>query len=877
MTIASTGGTVTLGLYDTQSQLKEKADITYVDNKVDPLVGGHKGFSTLVQAQAAQSGLAANTVVEVLSDTTEANNGYYLWNGTTLTKTTFSPLTQANNYTDSKVATAKAEAISTASSDATTKSNNAVTSSNNYTDSVFAEVPSVVEPYVVQAQAAATAANIAGKVYATPSEGVDPVSGVPSGQYFNVRSISNDNYIDEYLNNSGVAQSTGKSYPSSSFVNSIAEFTALPFNSGSSYDVNQRVQLSNGDIVKSTVANNSVNPNVDMTGWVKTNDASQIFDASGKTQQDINNSLKLKTFADLKAFTLNFDKQTVYVGQRSDIYIYGGGFFKADKTDATSQDNDGTILVGADGTRWKRQWNTHADPCWFGADYTGAVDCSPQVQKAVDVSYGRVWFGNADRSFKMTTPVGLPTNSLVGEMLMEICGDGARIWVYSDTGVFTSKRSIGFETSTGDLYTAVLEFGRGLRFQGDGTSQSVVINGDRLYNVNMKGGRYLRISALVKAAQPRRTEATGYVQSVTVEGNHLGLCNRIIDSKRGFNINVNRNFGESCYGGIYVDGDNSPAINVIRCEGNLWESSGVFAKLGSVYAGTFIGNYFEGNSAGDIPTMKCLIELGKTGTTAYSSGVSFIGNQFGAATAYKTDTAYIDVKFTSSFSGTSLDTLQPPVFIGNWTNGYRMWSEGQVVTQFGNAFSGGNSRRHLAPKLHTEARVTFDLSRKEFLSSTYLVGDVHTVCELETSFISNLVSQTARSCSADLNIFMQIKNANNVVLGAAVAKVSLVVQGSEGIGTGATTDVYVGAALTGFTQLTSGVIDTVNNISLQQHFTNASLTIERVGTKYLLKLSGFTAPSAGVYGSSSKVYSNSTMMIYSLNSGASFAGQIYPT
>ena len=101
MTIASTGGTVTLGLYDTQSQLKEKASITYVDNKVDPLQAGHKGYATLAQAQAAQSGLAANTVVEVLSDITEANNGYYLWNGTTLTKTTFTPLVQANNYTNS--------------------------------------------------------------------------------------------------------------------------------------------------------------------------------------------------------------------------------------------------------------------------------------------------------------------------------------------------------------------------------------------------------------------------------------------------------------------------------------------------------------------------------------------------------------------------------------------------------------------------------------------------------------------------------------------------------------------------------------------------------------------------------------------------------
>ncbi|QEP53229.1 tailspike protein [Acinetobacter phage BS46] len=605
--------------------------------------------------------------------------------------------------------------------------------------------------------------------------------------------------------------------------------------------------------------------------------ASAIQDETGFSQQEINNSIKLKTFDDLKNFKPIMNGQTVYVGQRSNTYLQGGGLFYADTSDTTSLDNDGTILVGIDGTRWKRKWNTYADPCWFGADYTGTDDCSAQVQKAVDVSYGRVWFGNADRSFKMMTPVGLPTNSIVGDMLMEICGDGARVWVYSNTGIFTSKRSIGLETSTDDLYTAALEIGRGLRFQGDGTSQSVVVNGDRLYNVNMKGGRYLRISALVRATQPRRNETTGYVQSVTIESNHLALCNRIIDSKRGFNVTVSRNFGESCYGGVYLDGDGSPAVNVIRCDGNLWESSGVFAKLGAIYAGTFIGNYFEGNNSGDLPTLKCLIELGKTGTTGYSSGVTFIGNQFGAANAYKTDVDYADVKFTSSLSGTSLDILAPPTFVGNWTNAYRMWTAGQVVTQFGNAFSGGNARRHQAPKLHTEARVTFDLSRKEFLSSTNLVGGVHTIAEVDTNLISNLVNQSARACTADMNIFMQMKNSSNVVLGAAVAKVSLVVQGSEGIGTGATTDVYVAASLTGFTQLEGGVIDTVNNVSLFKHFTSPVLTIERVGTKYLLKLSGYVAASGSLYGATAKVFSNTTMTIYSLNSGASLAGQIYPT
>ena len=60
---------------------------------------------------------------------------------------------------------------------------------------------------------------------------------------------------------------------------------------GGGYPINYRVMLDNGDIVKSTVDGNTNDPNVDMTGWVKVNEASQIFDASGKNQQEINDNL----------------------------------------------------------------------------------------------------------------------------------------------------------------------------------------------------------------------------------------------------------------------------------------------------------------------------------------------------------------------------------------------------------------------------------------------------------------------------------------------------------------------------------------------------------------------------------------------------------
>ena len=129
MSSVSNGGTTTLGLYDTQSQLKLKADITYVDNKVDPLVGGHKGFATLALAQAAQGTLPSGSIVEVTNDSTESNNGLYLWNGTTLTKSAYDPLTQAK-------------------ADATTKANVAEANAKTYADTNKLDLSKIITEYV---------------------------------------------------------------------------------------------------------------------------------------------------------------------------------------------------------------------------------------------------------------------------------------------------------------------------------------------------------------------------------------------------------------------------------------------------------------------------------------------------------------------------------------------------------------------------------------------------------------------------------------------------------------------------------------------------------------------------------------------------------
>ena len=79
---------------------------TETDSKISALssttYAGHKGYATLVAAQATQASLSANTLVEVTNDSDSTKNGVYLWDGTTLTKSNNDVLGQAKTYTDTK-------------------------------------------------------------------------------------------------------------------------------------------------------------------------------------------------------------------------------------------------------------------------------------------------------------------------------------------------------------------------------------------------------------------------------------------------------------------------------------------------------------------------------------------------------------------------------------------------------------------------------------------------------------------------------------------------------------------------------------------------------------------------------------------------------
>lgn len=88
---------------DSVLSLKAPQETTYTKAEVDTTfaayVGGRKAYTTLALAQTAQSSLPANTAIEVTNDPNPANNGTYQWNGTTLTKSVYDPLTQSKQFT----------------------------------------------------------------------------------------------------------------------------------------------------------------------------------------------------------------------------------------------------------------------------------------------------------------------------------------------------------------------------------------------------------------------------------------------------------------------------------------------------------------------------------------------------------------------------------------------------------------------------------------------------------------------------------------------------------------------------------------------------------------------------------------------------------
>lgn len=149
-----------------------------------------------------------------------------------------------------------------------------------------AESANIAQSSANIAEAAATAAAISANIFETPEAGVDPVTGVADGAYFNVRSSSDDSYIDEYQNVGGVPTPTGKTYPSAAALTGVKEAIIDP-----------------------------------ITGKAS---ASKVFDDSGKSMQALSDS-----YHKYIANVLNFGAKTIPGFDNRDAFEAAGAWLEA--------------------------------------------------------------------------------------------------------------------------------------------------------------------------------------------------------------------------------------------------------------------------------------------------------------------------------------------------------------------------------------------------------------------------------------------------------------------------------------------------------------------------------------------------------------------
>jgi len=112
---------------------------------------------------------------------------------------------------------------------------------------------------------------------------------VPVPNWGGVRQLETNEYATGGLN--GNMNEQAKSLAGQNMYSRL--YAGLPFDpvftaQVGGFPIGGRAALENGDIVRSTIPNNTNDPNADLTGWVKTNDASQIFDSNGESQQTLN-------------------------------------------------------------------------------------------------------------------------------------------------------------------------------------------------------------------------------------------------------------------------------------------------------------------------------------------------------------------------------------------------------------------------------------------------------------------------------------------------------------------------------------------------------------------------------------------------------------
>lgn len=152
--------------------------------------------------------------------------------------------------------------------------------------------------------------------------------------------------------------------------------------------------------------------------------------------------LTMSSYARIRAYSGPATRH--YCSGRTNVFDKAFGYFYADPSDTTSPDDDGVVLVRADGVRMKRQLSGDVNPEWFGAKGDGINDDTVAVRaavaKALSLGLSAKCLGG---TYLLTGTIDMyepfDFNGGNSKFIINHSGDG---FVVREVAVFASRRNV---------------------------------------------------------------------------------------------------------------------------------------------------------------------------------------------------------------------------------------------------------------------------------------------------------------------------------------------------------------------------------------------------------------------------------------------------
>lgn len=427
----------------------------------------------------------------------------------------------------------------------------------------------------------------------------------------------------------------------------LKQYAALPYESKTGgYALNERVQLANGDIVRSTIASNVNNPNENMTGWVKSNDASQIFNANGVSQQAINNEnasilrfMLISEFVQEQVQGANFDwlpvfdragvsKKTVFVPYKSTSYklstafkVEDGTFFEGDGR-YTTLESTGTNqrIAYADGGQSAGFRNLH-----IKGNLTGLGSTSAGADGGDGLAFFNMQYPVVEKCY--FSDIGNTVSSFASSIRLQQCSkhkihDNIFLSGRSSTG---ADIGFGYYCSESDIVGNISfsEHDTFISGAAVGTVESETINHNITGNMGFRSAATVARSGIVLPydAKPAYGNVSNNIMVGFLWNGVYVSAGATPSGANSAGLNIFGNIIRYCGGGagnissgIYLAGRNG-----INCFGNLVEKTG-YAVDGTKRVANVSGLYIV-NTTSNINAYGNIVK-GSTAAGAYVKNTS---------------------------------------------------------------------------------------------------------------------------------------------------------------------------------------------------------------------------------------------------------------